>query len=213
MDPQDFLTGLRNAGLLAIVRSPDPEAAIRAAVTVLQEGFRYVEISLNTAEALRVIEAVRRQAPEESLVGAGTVLSADDVAGVLAAGAQFIVTPALSPSVAESVRLGVPVIAGAMTPTEVYSAVGLGATAVKLFPASLGGPAYLSALRDPFPDVPLVAVGGVDQAAAQDYLARGAAAVGLGGPLFKDAAAGGSLAELRERARHYVQLAAASGGR
>ncbi|HEY8295926.1 MAG TPA: bifunctional 4-hydroxy-2-oxoglutarate aldolase/2-dehydro-3-deoxy-phosphogluconate aldolase [Micrococcaceae bacterium] len=213
MNPQDFLTGLSNARLLAIVRSPDPEAAISAAVTVLQEGFRYVEISLNTAEALRVIEAVRRQAPEESRVGAGTVLSADDVAGVLGAGAQFIVTPALSPSVAESVRLGVPVIAGAMTPTEVYSAIGLGATAVKLFPASLGGPAYLSAVRDPFPDVPLVAVGGVDQAAAKDYLARGAVAVGLGSPLFKDAASGGSLAELRERARHYVKLAAASGGR
>ncbi|HSU69845.1 MAG TPA: bifunctional 4-hydroxy-2-oxoglutarate aldolase/2-dehydro-3-deoxy-phosphogluconate aldolase [Micrococcaceae bacterium] len=207
MNPQEFLTGLRNAKLLAIVRSQDPEAAVRAAVTVLEEGFGHIEISLNTAEALRVIEAVRSQAPEGSLVGAGTVLSSDDVSRVVEAGAQFIVTPALGPSVAESVRRGLPVVAGAMTPTEVYTATQLGATAVKLFPASLGGAAYLTAIREPFPDVPLVAVGGVDHAAAQDYLARGAVAVGLGSPLFKDAAAGGSLTELRERARHYVRLA------
>lgn len=207
MNPQEFLTGLRNAKLLAIVRSQDPEAAVRAAVTVLEEGFGHIEISLNTAEALRVIEAVRLQAPEGSLVGAGTVLSSDDVSRGVGAGAQFIVTPALGPSVADSVRCGLPVVAGAMTPTEVYTATQLGATAVKLFPASLGGAAYLTAIREPFPDVPLVAVGGVDHAAAQDYLARGAVAVGLGSPLFRDAAAGGSLTELRERARHYVRLA------
>jgi len=207
MNPQEFLTGLRNAKLLAIVRSQDPEAAVRAAVSVLEEGFGHIEISLNSAEALRVIEAVRLQAPEGSLVGAGTVLSSDDVSRVAGAGAQFIVTPALGPSVADSVRRGLPVVAGAMTPTEVYTATQLGATAVKLFPASLGGAAYLTAIREPFPDVPLVAVGGVDHAAAQDYLARGAVAVGLGSPLFRDAAAGGSLTELRERARHYVRLA------
>jgi 2-dehydro-3-deoxyphosphogluconate aldolase/(4S)-4-hydroxy-2-oxoglutarate aldolase len=97
-----------------------------------------------------------------------------------------------------------------LTPTEVHSAMDRGAAAIKLFPASLGGPRYLSALRDPFPGVPFVPVGGVDADAARDYLGRGAVAVGVGSPLVGDAASGGDLAALRERARAYLALAAGS---
>ena len=86
---------------------------------------------------------------------------------------------------------------------------GAGADAVKLFPASLGGPAYLKALRDPFPDMPIVPVGGVDLAGAERYLAHGAVAVGVGSPLVGDAAHGGDLAALRQRARGFVALCSA----
>jgi len=99
------------------------------------------------------------------------------------------------------VRRGLPVIGGALTPTEVAASLDAGVAAVKLFPASLGGVSYLRALRDPFPDVPFVPVGEVDASAAQAYLAAGAVAVGVGSPLVGDAASGGSLDALRARAR------------
>ena len=95
----------------------------------------------------------------------------------------------------------------ALTPTEVVSAEAAGAAAVKLFPASSGGVRYLRALRDPFPATPFVPVGGVDEDAAREYLAAGAVAIGVGSPLLGDAAAGGPLAGLRERARRYRSIA------
>lgn len=98
-------------------------------------------------------------------------------------------------------------LAGVMTPTDVLQALRLGADALKLFPAgSAGGPGYLRDLRGPFPDLPFVPVGGVDARAAADYLRSGATAVGVGSPLIADAADGGSLAGLRERAREFLDV-------
>ncbi len=193
--------------ILAIVRGPDPDAAIRTAVTLMECGIRILEVSLVTADALRVISEIVKAAPEGCLIGAGTVLSRSDVSAAAKAGADFMVTPALAESVAESVALGIPVLAGAFTPSEVVRAVDLGATAVKLFPMSLGGPSYLRALRDPFPGVPFVPVGGVDAAVARDCLASGAVAVGVGGPLIGDAVRGGDLAALRTRAAEFLAVA------
>ncbi|WP_262403504.1 bifunctional 4-hydroxy-2-oxoglutarate aldolase/2-dehydro-3-deoxy-phosphogluconate aldolase [Actinomadura sp. CNU-125] len=97
-----------------------------------------------------------------------------------------------------------PVLAGALTPTEVAAAAASGVDAVKLFPASAHGPGYLKALRDPFPDVPFVPVGGVGRDEAVEYLALGAVAVGVGSPLCGDAPHGGDLDALRARARAFV---------
>jgi len=105
-----------------------------------------------------------------------------------------------------AIQRDLPVIAGALTPSEITSATGQGAAAVKLFPASSGGPAYLRALRDPFPAVPFVPVGGIDEAAAAQYLAGGATAVGVGSPLVGDAASGGSAAGLARRARRFLAV-------
>ncbi|MBG6217076.1 2-dehydro-3-deoxyphosphogluconate aldolase/(4S)-4-hydroxy-2-oxoglutarate aldolase [Arthrobacter sp. CAN_A6] len=207
MTPEEFLGGLGSAKLLAIIRGSEAQAAVRTAVTLVEEGFEYLEVSLNTVEAADVITAIQAEVGAAAFIGAGTVLTRDDVARVAAAGAQFIVTPALAPSVVEAVRLDLPVLAGSFTPTEVYSAMDRGVTAIKLFPASFGGPRYLSALRDPFPDVPFVPVGGVDQGAAVDYLSRGALGVGVGSPLIGDAASGGDLAALRSRARQFLSAA------
>ena len=136
------------------------------------------------------------------------MLTAQDVARVAEAGGQFMVTPSLAESIAESARLALPVLAGALTPSEAHEAMNRGATAVKLFPASIGGPGYLKALRDPFPGIPFIAVGGVGLDEAEGYWEAGAIAVGLGGPLFGDAGSGGDLAPMRERARGFVALAA-----
>ncbi|MEV4543947.1 bifunctional 4-hydroxy-2-oxoglutarate aldolase/2-dehydro-3-deoxy-phosphogluconate aldolase [Micromonospora echinaurantiaca] len=195
---------LADARILAVIRGTDTAGAIAAGTALLEEGVRIVEVALTTPDAPRAIEALRATAPAGSLVGAGTVLTAADVADVVAAGAQFVVTPAVVESIAEAARRGVPVAAGAFTPTEAYTAMRMGASAIKLFPASVGGPAYLKAVRDPFPDIPFVAVGGVGFDDVPGYLAAGAIAVGVGGPLVGDAASGGDLAALRERARTYL---------
>ena len=205
---QNLLTGLSRARLLAIIRGESAEASVKAALALLDEGFRFLEISLNTDNALDVIATVVHEAPAGSLIGAGTVLTRDDVTRVRDAGAAFAVTPAVAVSVAESARLGFPVIAGAMTPTECVNAMQLGATAIKLFPASVGGPSYLKAIRNPLPTTSFVAVGGVGVDQVSEYLSVGAVAVGLGSPLIKDAAAGGSLDELRDRARRFHEAAA-----
>jgi 2-dehydro-3-deoxyphosphogluconate aldolase/(4S)-4-hydroxy-2-oxoglutarate aldolase len=204
----ELLGGVRRARLLAIVRGNDGAAAGKAALAAMEEGFQYVEIALTTPGALDAITAVRSAAPAGCFVGAGTVLTKPDVDHVAGAGGQFIVTPSLAPSIEEAAGRGIPVLAGALTPSESFEAMNRGATAVKLFPASIGGPGYLKAVRDPFPDIPFIAVGGVGLDEAAGYWAAGAIAVGLGGPLFGDSASGGDLAAMRERARRFVALAA-----
>jgi len=207
---KEFLSVLARERLLVIIRGTDPAAAIQAALVLLESGIRILEVSLVTTDALRVIAAVARRAPAGCVVGAGTVLTREDVARAQEAGARFMVTPALTESVAESVARGIPVFAGALTPTEVVTAMSLGATAVKVFPASIGGPTYLRALRDPFPGVPFVPVGGVDATLAAEYLAAGAVAVGVGSPLVGDAARGGDLDALRGRAASFLAVAEVS---
>ena len=208
LTPEALLAGIRQTRLVAIVRGTDGGAAAKAALAAMEEGFRYVEIALTTPDALAAIRDVRAAAPAGCFVGAGTVLTAQDVEHVAEAGGQFMVTPALAESIEASAACGIPVLAGALTPTEAYQAMTRGATAVKLFPASIGGPGYLKALRDPFPGIPFIAVGGVGLDEATGYWQAGAVAVGLGGPLFGNAGSGGDLASVRERARGFVALAA-----
>lgn len=203
-----LLDGLKQTRLLAIIRGTDRSASVRTAVALAEEGVTYLEVSLNTPDAVHVIEAVRREVGDRVTIGAGTVLTGDDATRVADAGGQFLVTPAVTAAVDSGVLLGLPVLAGSLTPTEAFNAMDRGATAIKLFPASLGGPAYLSALRDPFPNIPFIPVGGVSAEVAADYLARGAVAVGVGSPLIGDAAGGGDVEALRQRAREFLRLGA-----
>jgi 2-dehydro-3-deoxyphosphogluconate aldolase/(4S)-4-hydroxy-2-oxoglutarate aldolase len=207
LTPEALLAGLRQARLLAIVRGTDGAAAAQAALAAMEEGFQYVEIALTTPGAFEAISEVRAAAPAGCFVGAGTVLTKQDVDNVALAGGQFMVTPSLAPSIEEAASRGLAVLAGTLTPSEAFEAMNRGATAVKLFPASIGGPGYLKALRDPFPEIPFIAVGGVGLDEAAGYWGAGAIAVGLGGPLFGDAGSGGDLAPMRERARRFVALA------
>jgi 2-dehydro-3-deoxyphosphogluconate aldolase/(4S)-4-hydroxy-2-oxoglutarate aldolase len=202
-----FLEELRAARLIAIVRGADCAAALASTLALAEEGMGFIEVSLTTAGALDVIGRARAALGPDAWLGAGTVLTAADAEAAAAVGASFIVTPALGTGVDAAVARGLPVVAGALTPTEVVSAEAAGAAAVKLFPASTGGVRYLRALRDPFPATPFVPVGGVDEDAAREYLAAGAIAIGVGSPLLGDAAAGGPLSGLRERARRYLSIA------
>ncbi|MFD9004106.1 bifunctional 4-hydroxy-2-oxoglutarate aldolase/2-dehydro-3-deoxy-phosphogluconate aldolase [Streptomyces sp. NPDC059582] len=209
MDLQAALAARR---LLAIVRGRDADAALRTVVTLAEEGVDLIEVSLSGADALTVIERARQTLGPDALLGAGTVLSADDASAAHRAGAAFVVTPGLGDGVRAARDLGLPVLAGVLTPTDVIAARACGAEALKLFPAApFGGADYLKALRGPFPDVPFVPVGGIDAAAARACLSAGATAVGVGSPLVGDAADGGSLDALRERARAYRVIAEESG--
>ncbi|MBB5134020.1 2-dehydro-3-deoxyphosphogluconate aldolase/(4S)-4-hydroxy-2-oxoglutarate aldolase [Thermocatellispora tengchongensis] len=204
----DLLDILRDRRLVAIIRGRDPEASYATACALVEEGVDVLEVSLTGADALHVIGRIAKALGGDVVLGAGTVMTEADAEAVAEAGATFTVTPALGPGALRSIELGLPSLIGALTPTEVWNAHTAGAAAVKIFPASLGGPGHLAALRDPFPRIPLVPVGGVrtDQVAA--YLDAGAAAVGVGSPLVGDAPHGGDLDALRERARSFRQVVA-----
>lgn len=201
--PGQVLAGLGDERVLAIVRCETAIDAINAALVLRDEGLRYVEVSLTTPGALTVIAEF---APDDRLaVGAGTVLTAAQAYAAAEAGARYLVTPAVSiPVLTEAAASDLPVLCGAYTASEAVTAVGHGAAAVKLFPASHGGPGYLRALRAPLPDVRFVPVGGVAIDDVPDWLAAGAYAVGIGSPLIGDAAAGGDLRALAARTRRLL---------
>jgi 2-dehydro-3-deoxyphosphogluconate aldolase/(4S)-4-hydroxy-2-oxoglutarate aldolase len=205
----ELLTNLRENRLLAIIRGNNPDACFNTALTLIEAGITVLEVSLTTKGALNVIRRVAEASRGLAVIGAGTVLTPGQVREAQEAGAQFIVTPCLAPSTDAAFNLGLPVLVGALTPAEVYAAAREGATAVKLFPASVGGPAYLKALRDPFPDIGFIPVGGLSAESVTDYLQAGALAVGAGSPLTGDAPRGGSLSELVDRARDFIGLAKA----
>jgi 2-dehydro-3-deoxyphosphogluconate aldolase/(4S)-4-hydroxy-2-oxoglutarate aldolase len=200
----DFGDALRKHRLVAIVRGNDPDAALQTVLTLVDAGIALVEVSLTTAGAEIVIAKARAALGPEAMLGCGTVVTADDARRGADAGANFAVTPALGPGLAAVRELGLPVLGGAFTPSEVVEAMSRGVDAVKLFPAQIGGPGYLRALSDPCPGLPIVPVGGVDAQQIPAYLSAGAAAVGVGSPLVGDAASGGSLTDLRERARDFL---------
>ncbi|MEV4260023.1 bifunctional 4-hydroxy-2-oxoglutarate aldolase/2-dehydro-3-deoxy-phosphogluconate aldolase [Kribbella sp. NPDC049584] len=196
----DLLAELRTRKLLAIIRADGADTALACVETLVEAGVTTLEISLTTPGGVEAIAKARSQYDPHILIGAGTVVTAAQADEVAAARAGFVVTPAITRGAHRAVELGLPLLCGALTPTEVVAALDLGATAVKIFPAKLHGPGYFSELLAPLPDAPLIAVGGVDAQSAPKYLSAGALAVGVGSPLLGDAGNGGSLAELAIRA-------------
>lgn len=208
-----FVDGLRTSRLVAILRAAEPEPVVAAARVLLDAGVKMLEVSLTTPGATEAIREIASCAPAGSLVGAGTVLTQQEAQAVLECGAQFAVTPAMTPGVPVCIEAGLPVAAGALTPTEVLAALQLGVDAVKLFPANVFGAGYVKALRDPFPHAPLIPVGGVGMDDVPAYLAAGAVAVGVGSPLLGDALRGGSLSALADRASAYLRAASGNTSR
>jgi 2-dehydro-3-deoxyphosphogluconate aldolase / (4S)-4-hydroxy-2-oxoglutarate aldolase len=205
MTPEELRSKLTEHRLLGIVRGPEPDRLFDCLRVLADNGLSLVEVSLTSTDAVAVLRRAVEQLGDRLVLGAGTALTAAQVEHARAAGASYVVTPADCPGAGAGLDQGIPVLLGALTPSEVWAAHERGAAAVKLFPASLGGPGYLRALRDPFPDVPLIPVGGVGATDAADYLAAGAVAVGVGSPLLGDAVHGGDLAALADRVRRWVE--------
>jgi 2-dehydro-3-deoxyphosphogluconate aldolase / (4S)-4-hydroxy-2-oxoglutarate aldolase len=200
------LDPIRKAGLLAVLRAPSAEGALRAAEALIAGGVSAIEVTYSTPDVPRVLARLQERYGDDIVLGAGTVLAPEEAAAAVDAGARFLVSPGLDDAtLAAMVATGVPAMAGALTPTEVMRAVRLGVDAVKIFPGSLVGPKYLTALRGPFPTVPLMPTGGVSLENIGEWLAHGAFAVGVGGELAPAGAiAGGRWDDIRRRAERFV---------
>lgn len=185
--------------VFAVLRAPDDRFLLPAAHVLVDAGLP-VEVQLTTPGAFAAIEALGG-------VGAGRVITRSDAANAVAAGATFLISPGVMKDVIDyGNEHGVPVCAGALTPTEVWDAYRAGATYVKVYPASGVGPGYISALRQPFPEPTYIAVGGIKLEHARDYLDAGAVAVGADGPLIGDALTTGDLEGLRIRAKAWAAI-------
>ncbi|MFF7789933.1 bifunctional 4-hydroxy-2-oxoglutarate aldolase/2-dehydro-3-deoxy-phosphogluconate aldolase [Streptomyces sp. NPDC007991] len=191
--------------VMAILRSVDASGLPAVARALAAGGITCLEVTLTTRGALDTLAWIRDDLGPEVAVGAGTVMSCGQARDALAAGADFLVAPIVDADVIRgAAKSGVPCYPGAWTPTEVHAAWRAGAAAVKLFPASTGGPGHVRQLRAPLPEIPLLAVGGVDVAHAGEYVAAGACAVGIGSPLLRGAdrdPSAGALESLTTRAR------------
>jgi 2-dehydro-3-deoxyphosphogluconate aldolase/(4S)-4-hydroxy-2-oxoglutarate aldolase len=186
--PHPLIDTFRAARIVPVIRTSTAAHAATAVAWLRDAGITIFEITLTIPDAISVIRDVASD--KALLVGAGTVPDAAAAEACLAAGAQFLVSPWVEPALAAPARAaGACLMMGAMTPTEVRAARAAGADVVKIFPASsAGGPAHIKALRSVFPGVAFCPTGGVDARNAGDYIAAGAAFVGIGGKLVDEAA-------------------------
>jgi 2-dehydro-3-deoxyphosphogluconate aldolase/(4S)-4-hydroxy-2-oxoglutarate aldolase len=197
---------IRRIGILAVVRAPDPDTAVAAGAALVAGGVTGLEITFSTPEAPRVIRELSERFGDDALVGAGTVVTEQHARLAADAGARFLVSPGTTAELTASMKdTGLAVMTGALTPSEVMHALALRTDVVKIFPASLGGPSYLRALRGPFPDAPVMPTGGVTPVNIRDWVAAGAIALGAGGDLVPASAlTNGDMAEIERRARAFA---------
>lgn len=192
-------------GIIAVVRTQSSATAMTAARALAGTRVDSIEITMTVPDAVEVIRALATEA--SMTVGAGTVIDASSVSALVQAGAGFIVSPGFDRRVVDAARSeNVPVVPGALTPTEIMTAWDAGASAVKVFPiGSVGGASYLRAVAGPLPHIPIVVSGGVTAVEIDDYFAAGAAAVSLGSSLFDAAAVRtGDVAAVRRRVNHVL---------
>jgi 2-dehydro-3-deoxyphosphogluconate aldolase/(4S)-4-hydroxy-2-oxoglutarate aldolase len=202
----DRLDRARAIGVLAVLRAPSPELALEASEAIIRGGVTGIEVTYSTPDAPAVIRELIARHGDTAYVGAGTVTTEQQATAAAEAGAEFLVSPGTLPDLTRAMLdTGRVVMTGAMTPTEVMTALGLGVDVVKVFPASLGGPSYLGALRGPFPDAPLMPTGGVTPDNLADWFRAGAVAVGAGGDLANSTSIKASdWADLTQRAERFA---------
>lgn len=195
--------------LIVVARAQRAEDYDAVLEVLIDAGIRSVELTLTTPGTFDRMPQLLEQFGEMADLGIGTVTNAADLARAVDAGASYLVTPITSAAfVKQATDAGVPIVPGGLTPTELFASWSAGASAVKVFPAGQVGPGYLKDLRGPFPDIEVVPSGGVDLAGASTWLAAGAVAVSVGGPLLGDAFAGGDPVALRDRAQAFVEVCA-----
>lgn len=181
---EDVGQRLSDSAVIAIMRARSSDQLLEAAEALRAGGVTAIEVTLTTPGALDLIREATQHFGGHVLFGAGTVLDPESARVAILAGAQFVVAPSLNLGTIEICRrYSVPVMPGAFTPTEVVAAWQAGADFVKVFPASLGGPDLIKALRGPLPQVRLVPVGGVTLANTAEFVRAGADVVGVGGEL------------------------------
>ncbi|MBI5385400.1 MAG: bifunctional 4-hydroxy-2-oxoglutarate aldolase/2-dehydro-3-deoxy-phosphogluconate aldolase [Verrucomicrobia bacterium] len=173
-------------GIVAVVRAPKTEMAVPICEALVAGGVKCLEITFTVPNAPEAIRQVKRRFGADTVVGAGTVLTAANGQAALDAGADFVVSPIIRLDlIAQAHAAGAPTMIGAYTPTEAQTAFEAGSDFVKIFPADKLGPGYIKALRAPLPHLRIVPTGGVDLQTAPEFLKAGCVALGVGSPLLK----------------------------
>lgn len=209
MSRAEVLRRIAEVGLVPVVRAQSSDEAMRAIDAIREGGVPILEITMTVPGAIPLMEAVAKRYGSEVLIGAGTVLDAETARACILAGAQFIVSPSLDThTIATCRRYSVPVMPGALTPTEVVTAWTAGADVVKVFPCgAVGGASYIKALKAPLPQIELLPTGGVSLKTAADFIKAGAMALGVGADLVDlQAIRDGKASVVTERAREFVRI-------
>jgi 2-dehydro-3-deoxyphosphogluconate aldolase/(4S)-4-hydroxy-2-oxoglutarate aldolase len=208
MNKQEVLARIREVGLVPVVRAESAAQALQAVEAIREGGVPILEITMTVPGAIGVMQEVAAQG-KDLIVGAGTVLDAETARACILAGARFIVSPSLDlATIALCRRYAVPILPGALTPTEVVTAWSAGADMVKVFPCgAVGGASYIKALKAPLPQIDLVPTGGVSLKTALDFLKAGATALGVGADLVDlQALKDGNARLVTERAKEYCRI-------
>lgn len=208
MEKAAVLSALHNIGLVPVLRAESAKQALALAAAIAAGGVTVLEVTMTIPGAIQVMRSLAEQRPD-ILIGAGTVLDPETARMCILEGAQFVVSPALNVKTIEMChRYSVPVLPGALTPTEIVTAWQAGADVVKVFPASaMGGAKYLKTLKAPLPHIEMIPTGGVSLASAAEFLEAGAFALGVGADLVDaKAMAQGKPEVVTESARKYLHI-------
>lgn len=208
MSRETTLKRILDCGIVAVVRAESGALLANVVKALAEGGVTAAEITFTVPDAIDVIRHVRREVGDAVTLGAGTVLDPETARAALLAGAEYIVAPTVNVDVIRLCRrYDKAVMPGAFTPTEVVTAWEAGADIVKIFPADVGGPGYLKALRGPLPQIRMMPTGGVDLNTAESFLKAGACCLGVGGSLVEPkAVAAGDFHRLRDLAAQYVSI-------
>ncbi|OQP14848.1 bifunctional 4-hydroxy-2-oxoglutarate aldolase/2-dehydro-3-deoxy-phosphogluconate aldolase [Geobacillus zalihae] len=204
-----MLSLLKQEKIIVIVRGVSQSSIFPIADALCSGGIKFLEITMDTEGALFSISQLREKYENQLYVGAGTVLDIEAAKEAIQAGAQYIISPNLNEQVVSyCVERGIDVWPGTMTPTEMYRAYQLGASAVKVFPIGTLGSNYIKEVKSPLSFIEMIATGGVNKENILPILTNGAAAVGLGGNLVdKQLIQQKNYSELTKRAQTFVRLA------
>lgn len=209
MTNQSCLTGILEGGIIAVIRAKSGDELVDVASALLEGGVNAIEITFTVPKAEKVIESVCNKLGDKVIVGAGTVLDTETARIAINAGAKFVVSPAIHlPTIEYCKQKNVPVMPGALTPTEIVTAWQAGADVVKIFPSiEATGPAYLKALRGPLPQVLMMPTGGVTLTSAAEFLKAGACALGVGSALADPKAiAERKFGQITDLAKKFVEI-------
>ena len=208
MNKAEVLEKVKELGLLAVIRGPSAELTVKMVEALVAGGVLGIEITYSTPNAEEVVRILSQTFGSKIVLGMGTLTKPEQANSAKAAGANFIVSPVCEAALVKSmVDSGLLTMAGALTPTEVLQAYHLGADVIKIFPGSLGGPAYIKALKGPFPYIPMMPTGGVSANNVAEWFSTGVVAVGAGSELCPpQLAKEGKFDEITRRAAEFVQV-------
>lgn len=208
MNKSDMLAKVKELGLLAVIRGPSPELTVKMVEALVAGGVKGIEITYSTPNAEEVVRTLADKFGDSIVLGMGTLTKPEQAISAKTAGAHYLVSPICETELVKAmVGSGLLTMVGALTPTEVYHAYNMGADVVKVFPGSLGGPAYIKALKGPFPYIPMMPTGGVSPSNIAEWFATGVVAVGAGSELAPtQLAKDGRFDQITERAMEFVKL-------